>query len=114
MKKNENGEAVGELGSAINDQFGGYGAFREKFTSIANSIFGSGWTWLVRDSSGKLSIIGTANQDSPLSLGFVPLVALDEWEHAYYLSYQNRRQEYVDAFWNVINWEEANRRFASK
>jgi superoxide dismutase, Fe-Mn family len=114
MKKNGGGEASGALGDAIAAQFGGYASFKEQFTKTANSVFGSGWTWLVKDAGGKLSIISTANQDCPLSLGLTPVMTLDEWEHAYYLNYQNRRPDYVEAFWNVINWDQANTNFSSK
>ncbi len=103
-----------DLGKAITAQFGGYATFKEQFTKTANSVFGSGWTWLVADASGKLSITSTANQDCPLSLGVTPVVTLDEWEHAYYLSYQNKRPDYVEAFWNVINWEQAEKNYKQR
>ena len=105
------GEAKGKLAGALTAQFGGFASFREQFTKTANSVFGSGWTWLVSDKMGKLSIVSTLNQDCPLSLGFTPVTVLDEWEHAYYLSYQNRRPEYVEAFWNVANWDQAEENY---
>ena len=105
------GEARGKLAGALTAQFGGFASFREQFTKTANSVFGSGWTWLVSDKMGKLSIVSTLNQDCPLSLGLAPVTVLDEWEHAYYLSYQNRRPEYVEAFWNVANWDQAEENY---
>lgn len=94
---------VNTIAAAINDQFGSFDKFKQQFTDVALKRFGSGWAWLVvRDRT--LQIISTANQDSPLSEGYTPLLALDVWEHAYYLNYQDRRPEYVEAFWNVVNW----------
>jgi Fe-Mn family superoxide dismutase len=93
----------GELAEAIDEAFGSFGDFKEQFTAAATSQFGSGWTWLV-EKDGQLSIITTANQDSPLSLGYTRLLALDVWEHAYYLNYQNRRPDYIGAFWNIVDW----------
>ncbi len=104
------GEPSGELESLINEEFGSFEKFKEQFSVAAASQFGSGWAWLVMK-NGQLEIIGTANQDSPLSLGYTRLLALDVWEHAYYLNYQNRRPEYVDAFWNVVNWDFAQEQF---
>ena len=106
------GEPSGDLADAINSTFGGFAAFREKFTNAAIGQFGSGWAWLsVAD--GKLSVEGTPNQDSPLMAGRTPILGLDVWEHAYYLHYQNRRPDYVGAFFNVINWDEVARRYAA-
>lgn len=85
-------------------QFGGYAGFQEQFAAAAGGRFGSGWAWLVKNDQKELSIISTANQDSPLSDGLTPLLGLDVWEHAYYLKYQNRRADYIDAFWHVVNW----------
>jgi Fe-Mn family superoxide dismutase len=85
--------------------------FKEEFTTAATTRFGSGWAWLVVE-DGKLAIMSTANQDTPLSEGKTPLLGLDVWEHAYYLQYQNKRPDYVKAFWNVVNWEEVGKRFA--
>ncbi|MDP3986419.1 MAG: superoxide dismutase [Candidatus Veblenbacteria bacterium] len=100
------GEPDGKAGEALGSAFGDYGKFKEQFTKAALGVFGSGWAWLVKDTSGKLSVVTTPNQDNPLTQGLVPLLGLDVWEHAYYLKYQNRRPEYVEAWWNVINWEE--------
>ncbi|MFZ5573077.1 MAG: superoxide dismutase [Thermodesulfobacteriota bacterium] len=97
----------GEIADAICAGFGGYQQFKESFSSAATSLFGSGWTWLVSD-GGVLKIMTTPNQDNPISQGKYPLIGLDVWEHAYYLKYQNRRPEYVDAFFNIINWETIN------
>jgi Fe-Mn family superoxide dismutase len=105
------GAPSGELAAAINATFGGLDGFKEKFTAAATSRFGSGWAWLSVD-GGKLSIESTPNQDSPLMDGRKPILGLDVWEHAYYLNYQNRRPDYVAAFWNIVNWPEVARRFA--
>jgi len=97
----------GEVADAVKERFGGYEQFNQEFSSAATLLFGSGWAWLVLD-GGKLEIVTTANQDSPLSQGKTPILGLDVWEHAYYLKYQNRRPEYIAAFFNVINWEKVN------
>ena len=102
---------VGGVAKAITDTFGSYDAFVEKFSGAAATRFGSGWAWLVKDGSGKLQVYSTANQDSPYSDGSTPLLGLDVWEHAYYLNYQNRRPDYVKAFWNVVNWDFVESRF---
>jgi superoxide dismutase, Fe-Mn family len=107
------GQPTGKLSEAVNSTFGGFDSFKEKFTAAAVGRFGSGWAWLVKDSSGKLDIISTANQDSPLMEGRFPVLGLDVWEHAYYLKYQNRRPDYITAWWNVINWNEVGKRFDS-
>ena len=99
-------EPSGKVAEAIAASFGGFTPFKELFTKTATSVFGSGWAWLVMGEDGKLSVISTPNQDSPLALKQKPLLTLDIWEHAYYLKYQNRRPEYIDAFWNVINWKQ--------
>ncbi len=106
-----------DVQKALDGTFGGFDAFREKFEAAAAGQFGSGWAWLVLSGqrsadSGQLEIVQTSNQDSPISAGKIPLLAIDVWEHAYYLKYQNRRAEYVKAFWNVVNWEEVARRLA--
>lgn len=101
----------GEIIDAIKKNFSSFEKFKEEFSTKAVSLFGSGWCWLVLNKEKKLEIITTANQDSPLSQGKTPLIAIDVWEHAYYLKYQNRRQEYIDAFWNVINWQTVNQNF---
>jgi Fe-Mn family superoxide dismutase len=106
------GPATGEVASGIDDAFGGFDAFKEKFSATATNVFGSGWAWLVVD-AGKLDIVGLPNQNSPLAEGKEPIMGLDVWEHAYYLKYQNRRPEYIAAFWNVVNWEAVNKRLAT-
>jgi superoxide dismutase, Fe-Mn family len=114
LKKNEGGKPNGELARAIDDAFGSYSAFQEKLTEAATKLFGSGWAWLVLDGK-KLAITTTPNQDCPLSKPNqkqIPIAAIDVWEHAYYLKYQNRRPEYVKAFWNVINWDYAAERYS--
>lgn len=105
------GEPPGKLGEAVVKNFGDFGKFREAFTKAALGVFGSGWAWLVCDAQRKLSIVTTPNQDSPISQNLRPLLGLDVWEHAYYLKYQNRRPEYVENWWQVVNWEEVTRRY---
>ncbi len=99
-----------DVAEAINSRFGEFQKFKEEFSTAAALLFGSGWTWLVMD-NGKLEIMTTPNQDSPLSQGKTPILGLDVWEHAYYLKYQNRRPEYISAFFEVINWEKVNGNF---
>ena len=106
------GQPGGSLGDAIKSTFGSFDQFKEKFSAAALGRFGSGWAWLTA-SAGKLDIYSTANQDSPLSEGKYPLLTLDVWEHAYYLKYQNRRAEYIAAWWNAVNWAEIQKRFNS-
>jgi Fe-Mn family superoxide dismutase len=103
------GAPNGEIASVINSTFGSFDGFKEKFSAAAAGRFGSGWAWLVQDGSGKFEIVSTANQDSPLMEGKKPIIGLDVWEHAYYLKYQNRRPEYIAAWWNLVNWDEANK-----
>lgn len=103
------GAPTGEIASVINSNFGSFDSFKEKFNAAATTRFGSGWAWLVKDKSGKFEIISTANQDSPLMEGKKSILGLDVWEHAYYLKYQNRRPEYIAAWWNVVNWGEVNK-----
>jgi superoxide dismutase, Fe-Mn family len=112
MKPSGGGEPTGELASAIQQAFGSFDAFKSAFNDAGTKRFGSGWAWLVLDSSGKLQVISTANQDSPLMDGLYPVMGNDVWEHAYYLKYQNRRPEYLNAWWNVVNWDEVARRYA--
>ena len=101
---------VGNLGAAMNAKFGSFDKFKEEFTKAATTRFGSGWAWLVKRGA-NLEVISTANQDSPLMDGAFPVIGLDVWEHAYYLKYQNRRPDYITAFWNVVNWKVAEDRF---
>ncbi|TNI57174.1 superoxide dismutase [Mn] [Aeromonas media] len=111
MSPQGGGEPGGELAEAINRDLGGLDAFKQSFTQAALSRFGSGWAWLVVDQSGKLQVVSSANQDSPLMEGLVPVLGLDVWEHAYYLKYQNKRPDYIAAFYNVVNWPEVARRY---
>lgn len=110
LSPNGGGEPTGALKDAIDSTFGSFDAFKEKFAAAGAARFGSGWAWLVVN-NGKLEIISTANQDSPLSEGKTPVLGLDVWEHAYYLKFQNRRPEYITTFWNVVNWDEASKRY---
>jgi Fe-Mn family superoxide dismutase len=110
MKAGGGGKPVGNVAQAINSTFGGFEAFKEKFNQAATTRFGSGWAWLLK-SGAKLDIYSTANQDSPVMEGKYPVMGLDVWEHAYYLKYQNRRPDYINAWWNVVNWPEIESRF---
>jgi Fe-Mn family superoxide dismutase len=100
----------GSVGDAINEQFGSFDKFKEDFTAAAVGTFGSGWAWLVVD-NGKLSVVSTSNQDTPISEGKIPILCIDVWEHAYYLNYQNKRPDYIAAWFNVINWDKVNELF---
>ena len=113
MSPNGGGEPVGDLADAINQSFGSFDSFKEQWAAAAapGAIFGSGWAWLIASPDGSVRIETTPNQDSPLMEGKLPIIGLDVWEHAYYLSYRNRRPEYIDNWWNVVNWEEAERRY---
>ncbi len=116
MSAQGGGEPSGALGDAIREAWGSFDAFREAFGNAAVGRFGSGWAWLIVDNSGKLRITSTPNQDNPLMADTAeepgtPIIGLDVWEHAYYLKYQNRRPDYIEAWWNVVNWDEANRRY---
>jgi len=113
MKPNGGGKPEGKLAQAINRDFGSFDAFKEQFSKAAKTLFGSGWAWLAADASGKLEIMPTPNQDTPLAGGKKPVLGLDVWEHAYYLQYQNRRGEYVDNFWSVVNWKTCETLYAS-
>jgi Fe-Mn family superoxide dismutase len=110
MAPNAGGAPTGAIGDAIKSSFGSFDAFKEQFAKAAAGRFGSGWAWVI-DSGGKLAIESTPNQDSPLMDGKKPVFGLDVWEHAYYLKYQNRRNEYISNWWNVVNWGEVTRRF---
>ena len=113
MAPQAGGQPQNELATAIEASFSSFDKFREQFETAAKTRFGSGWAWLSRKSDGGLVVTSTANQDSPISEGHTPILGLDVWEHAYYLNYQNRRPDYVAAFWNVVNWEEVARRFTA-
>jgi len=112
MKPQGGGEPSGALAQAIDSAFGSFAQFKEQFKAAAVGRFGSGWAWLVHDGSG-LKIVSTPNQDSPISQGMTPLLGIDVWEHAYYLKYQNRRPEYIDNWWNTVNWEFVAQRFSA-
>lgn len=112
MASNAGGEPTGAIKEAIDEAFGDFATFKEEFKKAAAGRFGSGWAWLVME-NGKLAITSTANQDSPLMEGKTPILGLDVWEHAYYLKYKNVRPDYIEAFWNVVNWEEVNNRLSS-
>lgn len=111
MKPNGGGEPNGAIATAINDNFGNFIDFKNQFNAVGAKRFGSGWAWLVRNKNGKLEVMSTPNQDSPFSEGKYPIMGNDVWEHAYYLNYQNRRNDYLEAWWNVVNWDEVNQRF---
>lgn len=113
MKPNGGGEPTGAIASAINQTFGTFTDFKKQFNEAGAAHFGSGWVWLVRTKDGNLEITTTANQDNPLSEDKYPILGNDVWEHAYYLNYQNRRPDYLNAWWNVVNWDEINQRFAA-
>jgi Fe-Mn family superoxide dismutase len=113
MSPTGGGEPSGALADAIGSTFGSVDELKAKVNDAGVKRFGSGWTWLVKDGSGALSVVSTANQDSPVSDGQTPLLGIDVWEHAYYLKYNNRRPEYLGAWWNVVNWDEVARRFGS-
>ena len=112
LAPNAGGEPTGAVKDGIEEAFGSFDAMKEKFTAAAVGRFGSGWAWLVV-SDGKLEITSTPNQDSPISEGKTPILGLDVWEHAYYLNYKNVRPEYIQAFWNLVNWDEVNSRLAA-
>jgi len=117
MSPNGGGEPTGAVASAINEAFGSFEAFKDAFSKAAATRFGSGWAWLCVNKGGKVEVCSTPNQDNPLMAGSgcngTPILGLDVWEHAYYLNYQNRRPDYINAFFNVINWEEVSKRYES-
>lgn len=110
MGPNAGGEPQAVLRGAIEKQFGSFAQFQEQFTQAAVKHFGSGWAWLAKKQDGSLAVLSLPNQDSPLSQGMTPILCLDVWEHAYYLKYQNKRADYVAAWWNLVNWDEAGKR----
>ncbi|WP_110927397.1 superoxide dismutase SodA [Bacillus massiliglaciei] len=112
LSPNGGGQPTGELADAISSKFGSFDAFKEQFAKAAATRFGSGWAWLAVN-NGELEITSTPNQDSPIMEGKTPILGLDVWEHAYYLNYQNRRPEYINSFWNVVNWDEVAKRYSA-
>ena len=108
LSPNGGGNPTGDISDAITEKFGSFGQFKEDFNNAATGQFGSGWGWLCVDKDGNLNVHSTANQDSPLMNGLTPILGVDVWEHAYYLNYQNKRGEYVNNFWNLVNWDKVN------
>ena len=106
-------QPIGKLADAINEQFGSFDAFKEKFTAAAVTLFGSGWAWLASDADGNLKILQEPNAGNPVTKGLRPLMTMDVWEHAYYVDYRNRRPDHIAAMWSIINWKEVERRFTS-
>jgi Fe-Mn family superoxide dismutase len=111
MSPKGGGKPQGELAKAINQKFGSFEEFQAQFNQAGSQRFGSGWAWLVLDKDGELMVMSTGNQDSPIMMGFAPIMGNDVWEHAYYLKYRNKRGEYLKQWWNVVNWKEVNRRY---
>ncbi|MCK2157976.1 MULTISPECIES: superoxide dismutase [unclassified Exiguobacterium] len=111
LKKNDGATPTGELASAIDESFGSFDAFKDEFAKAATTRFGSGWAWLIVD-GGKLAVVSTPNQDTPVMEGKTPILGLDVWEHAYYLNYQNRRPDYINAFFNVVDWDHVAKLYA--
>ncbi len=111
LTPNGGGQPIGTLAEAITKTFGSFDAFKEKFNAAATTRFGSGWAWLVKNADGSIEVTSSPNQDNPVMEGKLPIIGLDVWEHAYYLKYQNRRPDYINAWWNVINWAAAEARF---
>ena len=112
MSPDGGGEPEGDLADAIKDKFGDFSSFQEEFVNAGVGQFGSGWAWLIHDGSG-LAVVSTPNQDTPVSDGNTPIIGCDVWEHAYYLKYQNKRPDYIDAWWNVVNWAKAGEHFGA-
>lgn len=113
MKKNGGGEPKGPVGQAIKKQFNTFALFQDQFNATAKTVFGSGWAWLVVDKQGQLKIVPTANQDNPITQGLTPILGLDVWEHAYYVKYHNKRPDYINAWWHVVNWDEVEENYQS-
>ena len=113
MGPGKGGEPTGDLAAAINTAFGSFAAFKEKFAAAGVGRFGSGWAWLIADKGGAVSISSSPNQDNPISEGKTAILGIDVWEHAYYLNYQNRRPDYIAAWWNTVNWDEVAKRYAA-
>lgn len=113
LSPNGGGEPKAELGRAIEKQFGSFAAFKDEFSQTAITTFGSGWAWLVKNSDGNLAIVSTSNADTPIRGAAKPLLTCDVWEHAYYIDYRNARPQYVEAFWNLVNWEFVAEQFAA-
>ena len=113
MKPNGGGKPTGAIADAIQGSFGSFEDFQKQFNDAGLKQFGSGWAWLVKDGGGKLSVISTPNQDNPMSEGHYPIFGNDVWEHAYYLKHQNKRADYLNVWWNVVNWDEINKRLAA-
>lgn len=113
LSSNGGGQPQDTLAAAIDRDFGSFNTFKEQFSSAAATLFGSGWQYLVCDREKKLKLLSLSNQDSPLSSGYVPLLGLDVWEHAYYLKFQNRRPDYIEAFWNLVNWKQVEQSYKS-
>ena len=111
MKPGGGGEPTGAIAQAITSELGGFAKFKEDLNKAGATRFGSGWAWLIKGKDGKLAVSSTPNQDSPIMEGLTPVLGVDVWEHAYYLKYQNRRPDYLAAWWNVVNWDEVNRRY---
>ncbi len=113
LSPNGGGEPTGALAEAIEKAFGSFGKFKEEFSKTAITTFGSGWAWLVKNADGSLALVSTGNAATPLTTGQTPLLTIDVWEHAYYVDYRNMRPKYVEAFWNLVNWEFAAKNFAA-
>ena len=111
LSPNGGGEPKGKVAEAIQETFGSFDAFKDTFNNAAATRFGSGWAWLIVDENKKLKVTSTPNQDNPLTEGKTPILGLDVWEHAYYLNYQNKRPDYIQAFWNIVNWDEVEKRY---
>ncbi len=111
MKKNGGGDARGDVGSLIRKSFGSFEAFKDQFSTAAKTVFGSGWAWLVVSKNGEIAIMTTPNQDSPVMEGLQPILGLDVWEHAYYLQYENRRPDYIQAWWHVVDWNKVEENY---